>query len=612
MGYALGIDLGTTFTAAAVAMGARTEVVSLGNHAVTIPSMVFLRDDGEVIIGDVAQRRGQQEPDRLAREFKRRFGDSTPIMLGHTPYSAERLMATVLQQVVGQVSERHGGPPDSVAIAHPANWGPYKIELFQQAAQLAGLGQARLVTEPEAAAVHFAAGERLEVGDIVAVYDLGGGTFDAAVLRRTTDGFETLGEPQGIERLGGIDFDAAVMSHVRATLGDAITGLDQADPSVRSAMNRLREECVSAKEALSDDSETSIPVMLPGLQTQVRLTRNELEDALRPALRETVASLTRAIEAAGVTTADLKAIVLAGGSSRIPLVNELVSELGRPVALDAHPKHTVALGAARLARLSGGSATGVDAASTAVVPPVVASTGEAWDPPVPPAGPPPVPPGGAGTAAPPPDDGVPTEPVVGGPPASTPPPVTPTPPAGDSAGAGGPGGAGGRPRWLVPVGALLVLALGVGIVLSLTGGGGGGDDTTTTTAAKSTSSTAAGTPTHTCESSTHRCVFIDSLTTDEQGYVAAYTTVGYEPLIDGKDTDHHIHFFFNSVTVADAGVPGNGPWVVWDVDPDGKKLFHDSLKPSDAPADATQLCAAVATHHHALDTDPQLSCVDLP
>lgn len=612
MGYALGIDLGTTFTAAAVAMGARTEVVSLGNHAVTIPSMVFLRDDGEVIIGDVAQRRGQQEPDRLAREFKRRFGDSTPIMLGHTPYSAERLMATVLQQVVGQVSERHGGPPESVAIAHPANWGPYKIELFQQAAQLAGLGQARLVTEPEAAAVHFAAGERLEVGDIVAVYDLGGGTFDAAVLRRTTDGFETLGEPQGIERLGGIDFDAAVMSHVRATLGDAIADLDQTDPSVRSAMSRLREECVSAKEALSDDSETSIPVMLPGLQTQVRLTRNELEDALRPALRETVASLTRAIEAAGVTPADLKAIVLAGGSSRIPLVNELVSELGRPVALDAHPKHTVALGAARLARISGGSAAGAETPSGPVVPPAVAPAAatEAWEPAAAPSATPPVPPAGGGAATPPPDDGPPTEPMAGGPPPSSP-PVAPTPPAGDSAGSGGQGGAGARPVWLVPVAALLVVALGIGLVLALTGGGGGKDDTTTTTGA-TTSSTAGGPATHTCESSTSRCVFIDSLTTDAQGYVAAYTTVGYEPLIDGTDSDHHIHFFFNSVTVANAGVPGKGPWVVWDLDSEGEKLFHGALKPGDAPAAATQLCAAVATHQHAIDTDPQLSCVDLP
>jgi hypothetical protein len=135
--------------------------------------------------------------------------------------------------------------------------------------------------------------------------------------------------------------------------------------------------------------------MLPGLQTQVRLTRTELEDALRPALRETVSSLRRAIDASGVPRGDVKAIVLAGGSSRIPLVNERVSELGRPVALDAHPQHTVALGAARLARV------GADAGATAVVVPpaptvpVVAATEELPPAPAAPPAAPSPPPGGA-------------------------------------------------------------------------------------------------------------------------------------------------------------------------------------------------------------------------
>ena len=238
-------------------------------------------------------------------------------------------MAAVLQAVAAQVAERYGGAPGAITIAHPANWGQYKIELLRQAAQLAGLGRARFLTEPEASAIHYAAGERVQAGDVVAVYDLGGGTFDAAVLRRRADGFEILGEPQGIERLGGIDFDEAVFSHVRATVSESLAGLDHSDPTVRAAVTHLRGECVSAKESLSDDSETSIPVMLPGLQTQVRLTRTELEDAIRPALRETVDSLRRAVESAGLAPADLVAVVLAGGSSRIPLVNELVGELGR-------------------------------------------------------------------------------------------------------------------------------------------------------------------------------------------------------------------------------------------------------------------------------------------
>ncbi len=576
MGYSLGIDLGTTFTAAAVALDGRTEVVSLGNHAATIPSVVFLRDDGDVIVGDVAQRRGQQEPDRFAREFKRRFGDSTPIMLGHTPYSAERLMAAVLQQVAGQVTERYGGPPDSVAIAHPANWGPYKIELLGQAVQLAGLSGARFVTEPEAAAVHFAAGERLDPGDLVAVYDLGGGTFDAAVLRRVEDGFETLGEPQGIERLGGIDFDEAVLSHVRSTVGDALARLDPDDQTARAAIMRLRSECVAAKEALSGDSETSIPVMLPTLQTQVRVTRAELEDAIRPALRETVESLRRAIDAAGVTPADIRAIVLAGGSSRIPLVNELVSELGRPVALDAHPKHTVALGAALLAASTG--ATGAPA-----VVPVPPDTGGDD-----------LPPGGA-------DEGGGDGPDGGG---------------GDGGEGDGSGGGSGRNRRLLALGAAVAAIAAVVIAVVLLGGDDPEETSgSTTTSTSTTVGTTSTTAEPTCASSSGRCVLIDSVTTDDEGLVIDYTTLGFEPLVSGETGDHHLHFYFDTIPPEEAGRPaGTGSWLLWDVDDEGAKRAHgDPFLAFDAIPDAAdQVCAVVATFDHFLDEDPRHVCADLP
>src|SRR5690606_18427820 len=109
---------------------------------------------------------------------------------------------------------RQGGAPSSIAIAHPANWGRYKLDLLDQAVRRADLDHVVLVTEPEAAAIHYATLERLEPGATVAVYDLGGGTFDVAVLRKTEGGFQLLGEPEGIERLGGIDFDEAVFRHV--------------------------------------------------------------------------------------------------------------------------------------------------------------------------------------------------------------------------------------------------------------------------------------------------------------------------------------------------------------------------------------------------------------
>ena len=249
-----------------------------------------------------------------------------------------------------------------VTLTHPANWGPYKCELFAQVPELAGLGEVQMLTEPEAAAAHYARNDRLDPGALVAVYDLGGGTFDATVLRTTEHGFDILGRPEGIEGLGGIDFDEAVFTHVDQTLDGAVSRLDPADPRATSAAIRLRHECVTAKETLSADTETTIPVLLPELQTEVRLTRGEFEKMIRPAIGATIASLRRALQSARIDPAQLHTVLLVGGSSRIPMVAHLVSaELGRPTSVDTHPKHAIALGAAAV----GADTTRVGAAATA-------------------------------------------------------------------------------------------------------------------------------------------------------------------------------------------------------------------------------------------------------
>jgi actin-like ATPase involved in cell morphogenesis len=362
MTYYLGIDIGTTYTAAAVWRDGRCDIASLGNRAPTIPSVVLLRDDQAVLTGEAAVRRAATEPDRVAREFKRRIGDPTPIIVGSTPYSADSLVAKLLRAVVDQVTAVEGGRPAGLAVSHPANWGAYKLDLMRQAISLADLDGVATVTEPEAAAIHYASLERVEPGSVIAVYDLGGGTFDAAVLRKTAAGWEILGQPEGIERLGGVDFDAAVFHHVTRAIGGAIDELDADDPTAQAAVARLRQECVDAKEALSSDSDVSIPVLLPNMQTEVRLTRAEYEQMVRPALSDTITALNRALRSAEVKPDDVTAVLLVGGSSRTPLVSEMVSSmLGRPVAVDAHPKYGVALGAAITAahRALGEAATGV-------------------------------------------------------------------------------------------------------------------------------------------------------------------------------------------------------------------------------------------------------------
>jgi actin-like ATPase involved in cell morphogenesis len=335
-----------------VARDDRVEVAALGNHSTAVSSVLWVGEQGDVLVGDAAQRRALTDPSRVAREFKRRLGDTTPLLLGGTPYSAEALSAKLLSWVVAEAARTEGAPPDGVAVTHPANWGSYKKDLLAQAVRLADLSEATTLTEPQAAAIFYASQQRVDPGDVVAVFDLGGGTFDAAVIRKVDDGrFDILGEPEGIERLGGIDFDDAVYAHVSAMAQEAIDSLDPDDPTAVTAVARLREECVEAKEVLSSDTETTVPVILPSMSTEVRITRAEFEDMIRPRIEDAIGAMRRSLATAEVEPKDVKAILLVGGSSRIPLVAQMVSAaFGRPVAVDAHPKNAIAMGAAIAAR----------------------------------------------------------------------------------------------------------------------------------------------------------------------------------------------------------------------------------------------------------------------
>jgi molecular chaperone DnaK (HSP70) len=343
MPYRLGIDLGTTFTAAAICREAPngtvlSELFPLGVRAVSVPSVLFLGDT--TLVGEAAERRALTDPGRVVRDFKRRLGDDTPMIVGDSPHHAHDLAATLVEWVVSRVTAREGSPPDAIAVTYPAAWGPHRRAVLQEA-----LGRdVLLLTEPQAAAMHYASTSRVAPGSTIAVYDLGGGTFDAAIVHKTSDGsFELLGPPEGIECLGGIDFDDLVLERVLPATGCS-------DPV---AMARLRRECTEAKEALSSDVSAVVPVLLPDVQTQVALSRPEFEAMIEPVLAETVQSLSRAIRAAGLQPSEVTSVLLVGGSSRIPLVTDLISAaLGRPVAVDTDPKGVVALGAALAAHES--------------------------------------------------------------------------------------------------------------------------------------------------------------------------------------------------------------------------------------------------------------------
>jgi actin-like ATPase involved in cell morphogenesis len=352
--YLLGLDLGTTFTAAAIRRrGGPPEMVTLGNRSTCVPSVLHIGRDGAVLVGDAAERRAACDPSGVAREFKRRVGDQTPILLGDGGHTAHELTARLARWVVDLVRSREGGEPEQISITHPAGWGGHKTSLLGTALAEVGLGDSLLLSEPAAAAIAYAASERLAPGATVGVYDLGGGTVDIAVLRKDSIGsFELVGEPAGDDHFGGVDFDELLFERIRNQFPELMTDLRADDPLALSAVARLRREITEAKEALSLDTEADIPVLLPSGQRQARLIRAEFEAMIRPALEETVDLMRRTIRSAGLTEDDLAAVLLVGGSSRIPLVTELLSAgLGRPVAVDADPKATVAIGAALSASL---------------------------------------------------------------------------------------------------------------------------------------------------------------------------------------------------------------------------------------------------------------------
>ena len=355
MGYSLGVDLGTTFVAAALAVSSsRVEMFTLGDRSEVTPAVVYLEHDGTLLTGEaVSGLRAVSHPDRVSRVFKRRLGDPTPVILGGQAYSVTTLLGTLLRDVLVRVTENEGGPPERVVLTHPANWGPFRRALFEEVASFAGVVHPVMVTEPEAAAARYAASRQLTDGQTVAVYDLGGGTFDATVLRAMPGGVEILGVPEGVERLGGVDFDEAVLSYVNFSANGELTELDLRDPQISSAMARLRQDCVLAKETLSVDTETTIPVFLPGRHFEVKLTRADFENLIRAQVDSTIGALSRTLRSARVEPSELGAVLLVGGSSRIPLVATMVSaELGRPIVVDTHPKYAIALGAATLAALA--------------------------------------------------------------------------------------------------------------------------------------------------------------------------------------------------------------------------------------------------------------------
>ena len=350
--WALGIDVGTSRSAGAMANGSVSPLEVEGNR--WMPSMVLLDQSGTLVVGSAADYQAGVYPDRLERTPKRYLGGAAPLLLGDTAVEVEDAIARLIRVFVAEGQLRHGGrAPTATVLTHPVRWGEDRKAALVDAAGRAGLRDPRLIEEPVAAAVHYV-GDRVAVGEHVGVYDLGGGTFDTAVLRRTEAGFESVGAPGGDEFIGGEHFDHLVYEYLGACLADLDAELWEQvqygeDRRWTRAAADLLTQARRAKEAVSSYPTTQ--VLLPLVDRDVVFTRDQFEAMIRPLVEATVTEMATTIESAGLAPEDLRALYLVGGSSRIPLVTELMTaRFGDRIATRDEPKSVVALGAAAVAR----------------------------------------------------------------------------------------------------------------------------------------------------------------------------------------------------------------------------------------------------------------------
>ncbi|HLM63144.1 MAG TPA: Hsp70 family protein [Acidimicrobiales bacterium] len=350
MSYSLGVDLGTSVSAAAVEKDGRVRPCALADAGFTVPSIVLPRDDGRMLIGEPAALHGGTPAVRLVR-LADHAGDAAagrPAGAGGAAARGEEAMALLLVAIVDQVTAQEGARPRQVVIAQPA---AHAHSLDTPYGRLAARidGDARLVPAPAAALTMVDRHGRIVPGTTVAVLELGGDVADVTLVRRAGGGLEMVGRPAMAPGIGGAALEAILLDTVDAALDGAVTAAVRDLRGAAPGLERLRTGCRHAASILLTAGETSLDVDLPGVHARVRLTARDLQRLVEPRLNGVIAALARTVAEASLTPAELGGVVLVGGPARLPLTAELVTDaFGLPVSVDHAPELSVAFGAALL------------------------------------------------------------------------------------------------------------------------------------------------------------------------------------------------------------------------------------------------------------------------
>ena len=348
MGKVIGIDLGTTNSCVAVLEGGEPTVITNAEGMRTTPSVVGFAKNGERLVGETAKRQAITNPDRTIASIKRHMGEAYDVMIDDKRYTPQDISAMILAKLKADAESYLGGPVTEAVITVPAYFTDSQKQATKDAGKIAGLDVKRIINEPTAASLAYGI-DKAEESQKILVYDLGGGTFDVSILELGGGVVEVLAT-NGDTKLGGDDFDDCLLNYMADTFSQE-NGIDLRKDKM--AMQRLKEAAEKAKKELS--SATTSNVNLPfitvseagPLHLNMDITRAKFEQLTAHLVERTIEPMRKAMADAGVTNNDINKVILVGGSTRIPAVQDAVKRItGKDPFKGINPDECVAIGAA--------------------------------------------------------------------------------------------------------------------------------------------------------------------------------------------------------------------------------------------------------------------------
>ena len=348
MGKIIGIDLGTTNSAVAVMEGGDAVIIPNIEGNRTTPSVVAFTKDGERLVGETAKRQAITNPDRTISSIKRHMGSDFNVKIDSKTYTPQDISAMILQKLKSDAESYLGEKITEAVITVPAYFTDAQRQATKDAGRIAGLDVKRIVNEPTAAALAYGEDKDTEAQTVM-VYDLGGGTFDVSILE-LSDGVFEVHATRGNNKLGGDDFDNRVIDYIAEEFKKE-NGIDlKAD---KMSLQRLKEAAEKAKKELSSTMSTNInlPFITASqagpLHLNMDLTRAKFDELTADLVKMTEGPVKDALSDAGLSASDIDKVLLVGGSTRIPAVQECIKKLtGKQPQKDINPDECVALGAA--------------------------------------------------------------------------------------------------------------------------------------------------------------------------------------------------------------------------------------------------------------------------